>query len=123
MSTIFYKICDGDDVLIGSTTKPDIDIKTIYFELTTSIRKRICDGDAKIVYLETIEGTPSEIRKLKAKLEFDNNPLAKRKVYNKTYYDKSKKLYLCECGSKIVDRKQIIDRHNKTKKHLSFVQS
>jgi len=45
-----------------------------------------------------------------------------KKIYDKERYQKIKNIYICECGSQItITNKNKITRHEKSKKHVSFM--
>ena len=119
MKVIYYKL--SCETKIRYTHKSDLTVKNVFFDVR-EFSKELINGDVTLEYIKTFEGSSEEIATEKEKLEMKYNPKIKKVIYNQRYYKKkSADKYECPCGSSIINRKQIIDRHNQTAKHQKYV--
>jgi hypothetical protein len=117
----FFKIVVDGKSEIQFTKKKILTVKSLFLFLSKDIRKKILETDnVEIKHIKDFYGTTEEMETERDKLRLKNDPPKelKKQIYNKRYYQKSKEKYKCECGSTMVNRKQVIDKHNLSKKHL-----
>lgn len=126
MIVTFYTLSD-DTTKLRMTKKKELTLEQIYFEIRDrDTRKGLMDGSITINKILQMESTKENVEMEFKRLKELYNPKLKKSEYNKRYYQKSSamsKKYTCDCGSVMVNRKQVIEKHENTKKHLNSLRS
>ena len=83
------------------------------------------DDEVKLIELGHFSGGMKELHNHHDMLNIVHNPFVNRQqIYNKRTYKKySIEKHQCECGSTMVNRKQVIAKHLTTKKHKKYIEN
>jgi len=127
MKGIFYKIWNEEWCFVGFTRMSKVtNLKSVYLDLDSTSRKKVMENDNwTITELDVFDGSLKDMYGMKDILIMKHDPnVDKKKIYNKRYYKKYSvdEKYNCDCGSKMLNRKQVIEKHKQTNKHQKYIQ-
>ena len=127
MKVLFFKIWNDEWCHVCFTRMSQIkSIKTVFFDIDRKHRAKIAESDdTMLTELEHFDGSLKEMYRRHEELTLKHDPdVDKKKIYNKRTYKKySIEKHQCDCGSTMVNRKQVITKHLTTKKHKEYMEN